>query len=255
MDLWPRFVSLRRLISLALGSLRARPLRTLLTTSGVILGVAVILAISATNASTLAALIDVFSQASGKAHLTITHSDAGAQGFPEAALERISAVGGVAALVPVVQGRASLADEASPAQMEFSMLGASAGGLLIYAVDPARDQLARDYKIIEGKFLSPDRGAYDIVLVKSFADDKEIRLGNEVTIVAAGGSARLRVVGLMDKDGPGQLNNGAFGVIPLETGREIFLRGGIWIRSTWSPGPKLQPVRRWKNSRTHSRRV
>ena len=93
--------------------------------------------------------------------------------------------------------------------------------------------------------MSPDRGAYDIVLVKSFADDEEIRLGNKVTIVAAGGSVRLRVVGLMDKDGPGLLNNGAFGVIPLETGREIFLRGGdldqidVVARPEVAAGPAL----------------
>jgi len=164
-------LSLLRLLSLALRSLRARPLRTALTTFGVVLGVAVILAISTTNVSTLAALTEVFSQASGKAQLTISPSDASDQGFPEDALDRISAVGSVAALVPVVRGQASLADEASPAEMELSMFGAASGGLVIYGVDPALDLLVRDYKIVEGEFLSPDRDAYDIVLVKSFADD------------------------------------------------------------------------------------
>jgi putative ABC transport system permease protein len=36
----------------------------------------------------------------------------------------------------------------------------------------------------------------------------------------------LRVVGLMDKEGPGRLNNGAFGVIPLRAAQEIFSRLG-----------------------------
>jgi putative ABC transport system permease protein len=220
------FVSLRRLLSLALGSLRARPLRTVLTTFGVILGVAVILAISTTNVSTLEALTDVFSQASGKAHLTVTASDDSALGFSEDTLERLSVVDGVAALAPVLRGQASLADEASAAPMELSMLGASAGGLLIYGVDPALDPLARTYKIIDGTFLSPDRQAYGIVLVKSYADDKKIRLGNEIALLTPAGSARFRVVGLMDKDGPGQLNGGAFGAIPLKTAQEVFLRAG-----------------------------
>jgi putative ABC transport system permease protein len=220
------FVSLRRTVSLAVGSLRARPLRTALTTFGVILGVAVILAISTTNVSTLAALTDVFSQASGKAQLTVTAADASAMGFAEDTLERISAVDGVAAVAPVLFGQASLADAASTAQMELSMFGAAADGLMIYGVDPTLDPLARTYKILEGTFLSPDRDAYDIVLVKSFADEKEIALGNEVTLIASGGAARFRVVGLIDRDGPGQLNNGAFGAIPLETAQEVFLRGG-----------------------------
>ena len=102
----------------------------------------ILVAISATNVSTLAALTEVFSQASGKAHLTISPSDASDQGFPEEALDRISAVGNVAALVPVVRGQASLADEASPAEMELSMFGAATGGLvpdltLLYDVPPA----------------------------------------------------------------------------------------------------------------------
>jgi putative ABC transport system permease protein len=243
------FVSLRRLLSLAVGSLRARPLRTMLTTFGVILGVAVILAISTTNVSTLAALTEVFSQASGKAHLTVTPADASARGFSEDTLERISAVGGVAALAPVLHGQASLADEASPAQMELSMFGATAGGLTIYGVDPTLDHLARNYKILEGAFLSPDRDAYDIVLVKSFADEKKIRLGNEVTLITPGGSARFDVVGLIDKEGPGQLNNGAFGAIPLETAQEVFLRAGeldqidVVAQPEAAAGPALETLK------------
>lgn len=219
-------VSLRRTVSLASSSLRARPLRTVLTTFGVVLGVAVILGISTTNVSTLAALTDVFGQASGKAHLTVTPADTSTQGFSENTLERISAVDGVAALAPVLHGQASLADEASSAPMELGMLGASAGGLTIYGIDPILDPLARNYKIVEGTFLSPDPDAYDIVLVKNYAEDKEIRLGNEVTLVTPGGFAQFDVVGLMEKEGPGQLNNGAFGAIPLETAQEVFLRTG-----------------------------
>ncbi|MFN2291816.1 MAG: ABC transporter permease, partial [Anaerolineae bacterium] len=220
------FVSVRRTTSMALGSLRARPLRSVLTTVGVILGVAVILAISTTNVSTLATLTDVFSQASGKAHLTITAADASSQGFSEDTLGRISRVDGVEALVPVLQGQASLAEGASSAQTELSMFGAAAGELMIYGVDPSLDELARNYKILEGTFLSPDLDTYDIVLVKNFADDKEIRLGNEVTLVTPGGTARFRVVGLIDREGPGQLNNGGFGAIPLQAAQEVFLRGG-----------------------------
>jgi putative ABC transport system permease protein len=252
------FISLLRLFSLAMRSLRARPLRTALTTFGVILGVAVILAISETNASTLAALTQVFSQASGKAQLTIAPSDASAQGFPQDAADRISAVSGVAALVPVVRDQASLADAASPEQMELSMLGAASGGLMIYGVDPTLDMLARDYKIIEGQFLSPDRGAYDIVLVKNYADEKKIKLGNEVTLIATGGSARFRVVGLMDKDGPGQLNNGAFGVMPLETAQDVFLRAGdldqidVVARPEATSGPTLEKLRQALQTRLGS---
>ena len=241
--------SLRLVVSLAAGSMRARPLRTLLTVFGVILGVAVILAISTTNVSTLAALTEVFSQASGKAHLTISLLDADDRGFSETVLDRAASVAGVAALVPVVRGQAPLVDEDSPAGMELSMLGAGSTGLLIYGIDPRLDTLARDYKILEGEYLSPDRNAYDILLVKAFADDKEIRLGNEVTFVTPSGTVQFDVVGLIDRDGPGLLNNGAFAAIPVETAQEVFLRAGnldqidVVAQPEASAGPALEALK------------
>ena len=62
---------MKHTLAMALRSLRARPSRTLLTVSGIVLGVAVILAISITNLSTLDSLTSVFSAASGKANLVV----------------------------------------------------------------------------------------------------------------------------------------------------------------------------------------
>lgn len=211
---------------MAFHALAARPGRSILTTFGVVLGVAVILAINATNASTLEALTEVFGQASGRAHLVISAADEGAGGFPQEALGRVRGVAGIAALVPVIRGQALLADDATPSQVDLSFFGAVAGGLVIYGVDPLLDPQARDYKIVAGSFLSANRNAHDIVLVETYANEKEIKLGNEVSLLTTAGMTRLRVIGLMAKDGPGQLNNGAFGVIPLETAQDLFLRGG-----------------------------
>ena len=69
--------------SLALRSLLARPSRTLFTTFGIVLGVAVILAISITNLSTLESITTLFNEASGKADLVIVSSNTSSQGFSE----------------------------------------------------------------------------------------------------------------------------------------------------------------------------
>lgn len=221
-----QLTAIRRTVSMAWRSLSARPLRTIPTLFGVVLGVAVILAINTTNVSTLHAITTVFTQASGKAHLVVNAADESAGGFAADALNRVERIPGVASLVPVLRGQAILADEASPTQVNLSFFGMAAGGLMLYGIDPTVDQRARDYKILEGSFLTPNRSAYDIVLVKNYADEKEIRVGNEVALVTPSGITRLKVVGLMDKDGPGQLNNGAFGVIPLQTAEDLFLRAG-----------------------------
>jgi putative ABC transport system permease protein len=221
-----RMLSLR---TLALRSLRARPARTLLTTFGVALGVAVILAISISNKSTLEAVTAVFSESSGKAHLVINSSATGNKGFSQDVLPDVQAEAGVAAAIPVMRGQAFLADDVPASGLAISMLGIQGGGVALYGIDPTLDPLAREYKITAGQFLGPDPEAYDIVLVENYATDQEIKLGNDIEIVmpgAAGNSSRLRVIGLMSKEGPGLLNNGAFGVIPLGTAQDIFSRGG-----------------------------
>ncbi|MEA3377351.1 MAG: hypothetical protein U9R72_14270 [Chloroflexota bacterium] len=70
-----------RIVLLPLRSLWARPSRTILTLSAIVLGVAVILGISITNLSTLDAITTLFREASGKAYLVVTSQEAGGEGF------------------------------------------------------------------------------------------------------------------------------------------------------------------------------
>lgn len=212
--------------SLALRSLRARPSRTLLTMSGIVLGVAVILAISITNSSALDSLKSVFSGASGRAHLVVTSSTADGEGFAEDVLRRTVNVPGVKAAVPSLQAQVLLADEVLPTQMDMSFLGAVTGGLVLYGVDPSLDRQVREYKIVAGQFLPPDWDVYEVVLGKDYADDKDIEVGRDLRIITPAGVERLRVVGLMSEEGAGQLNNGAFGIVPLRAAQEIFGRVG-----------------------------
>ena len=237
-----------RIVVLAFRSLWTRPSRTLLTLFAIILGVAVILAISVTNLSTLDAITALFSEASGKAHLVVTARDAGEQAFPEMAVRRIATVAEVETAVPSVQGQASLATDGS-SPMDISFFGAVAGGLTIYGIDPVIDAEAREYKVVEGEFLSPDLDAYHIVLVKDYADEEAIQVGDDIQIVSSQGLQAVRVVGLISKEGAGQLNSGAFGAVPLKTAQEIFGQIGdldqidIVVSSQASTGARLDELK------------
>ena len=211
---------------LALRSLRARPSRTLLTMFGVVLGVAVILAISITNLSTLDSIHTIFDEASGKADLVVVSSKTSTNGFAESVVRQVETVPDVEAAIPSVHAQTLLADEVPPSQVEVNFFGALGGGLLVYGIDPLLDQQAREYKTVDGQFLSSDLGAYEIVLVKEYAAEKEIEVGDEVDIATPQSVETLRVVGLMSREGPGQLNNGAFGVVPLRAAQEVFGRIG-----------------------------
>jgi len=209
---------------LILRSLRSRPLRTLLSGFGIVLGVATILAISITNQTALESVTRLFKDTSGKANLVITSADAEAGGFSESVLQRLRAVPGLAGVVPTVHVQTILAEEAGQAEIGLNFFGASAGGLTLYGIDPTLDPQAREYKLVAGEFLSPQGEGDQILLVKTFADENDIQLGKAVAIITDSGVEKLRVVGLMAKEGPGQLNNGSFGVIPLETAQKLFYR-------------------------------
>ena len=89
-----RFVGLRQL--------RAKPGRTALTVLGVALGVALFVAISAINDSTLQFFRDNVSSITGKATFTVFGSEAG---FPEEKVDVVRSVPGVASAVPMIESR------------------------------------------------------------------------------------------------------------------------------------------------------
>jgi putative ABC transport system permease protein len=213
-------MSLTRLLTFR--SLRARPVRMILSTFGIVLGVAAILAIGITNQTAMLSVTNLFKETSGKANLIITSTEADSNGFSEKILPRLETFDVIVAAVPSVHVQTQLASEAPPSQLGLTFFGENTGGLTLYGIDPTRDRYARDYKLVEGNFLSGDTNADEVVLVRDFAKENELEVGNWMEIVASTGIEKLRVVGLIAKEGAGQLNNGTFGAIPLKTAQRLF---------------------------------
>jgi ABC-type antimicrobial peptide transport system permease subunit len=137
---------LSNLYALALRNLWTRKTRTLLTALGIVLGVAVILAINIANSSTLASINKIFDEASGLADLVIVPSSLTGQGFSESTLGRVKAFEGVQAAVPSVSATTLLAQDARGWSFNFGLGGTTGGNnLLLFGVDPAVDQQARQY--------------------------------------------------------------------------------------------------------------
>jgi ABC-type lipoprotein release transport system permease subunit len=196
----------------------------ILSTFGIVLGVATILAISITNQTALESVKRLFSDTAGKANLIVTTAESDASGLSENILKQVQDIPGIAFAVPSVHINTLLADEAGTSEIGLSFFGTDIGGLTLYGIDPILDLKARDYKITEGSFLSEDPTAIDVVLVENYADDNDILVGKSIEIVTENGIEKLRVIGLMAKEGPGQLNNGSFGIIPLATSQKYFYR-------------------------------
>lgn len=215
-------MSLTRL--LILRSIKERPFRMLLSTFGIILGVASILAIGVTNQAALESVSRLFADTSGKSSLIITSAETGGQGFNDNIIDRADRVVGIAVLAPSLSVTTVLAEELSPDEIAFSMFGMDQGGLSLMGIDPQVDIDVREYELVNGRFLSERLDDEEIVLVETFASERGLNLGDWVEITTPYGIDKLRLVGLIAEEGVGRNNNGAFGVVPLETLQKYFDR-------------------------------
>jgi putative ABC transport system permease protein len=85
--------------------LRMKPIRTILTTVGVALGISLFIGIEIINRSTLASFKESIDAVAGKTTLSVS---AGEAGFPEDRLEIIEKAPGVKHAVPMVNARTRL---------------------------------------------------------------------------------------------------------------------------------------------------
>jgi len=210
---------------LAWRNLRTRLTRTLLTAAGIVLGVAVILAIDVTNRTTLASIRDMFDEASGKASLMVEAASSGQGGFDRSLLADARRVPGVELAAPSLYARTLLVSEADEWNIQISLGGGSSAGLLMVGVDPALDPQVRVYQMSTGRYLEPDEEQRSVVLTQEYAEKKDLSVGSDLEILSSDGPVAFEIVGLMESEGVGRLSNGAVGVIPLSVAQDVFRRG------------------------------
>ncbi len=223
MRLWGKFAYLTPLI-LSLRNMRARWVRTSLTCLGIVLGVAVILAISVTNDSTLKSIRSVFEEASGKSSLLVQSSSADGGGFDESITNRVQTLEGVIAAAPAVQATTLLARDAKDWTIAFGIGGRASGNTLtLLGVEPALDANVRQYEITAGRWIEGEN--YEALLTQKYADEKNLKLGDDLVLLIPDGQERLKIVGLISRNGAGLLNDGVIAFAPLTVVQKLFDRG------------------------------
>ena len=205
-------------------SIRERPLRILLSTFGIILGVSSLLAISLTNRAALDAVTELIYDTTGRSQLVITSALSSDDGVSEKSLARVQRLADVRVLAPVLEVSTVLAGDETPGELALDFLGGigGLGGLTLWGVDATVDGQVRDYKLIDGRFLDNLEDAEEIVLVQSYAAEHDLAVGDWVEVATPYGPVPLKLVGLISEEGAGRQNKGAFGVLPLKTVQKIF---------------------------------
>ncbi len=214
------------LLGQSLHNLGRRRSRTLLTLSGIALGVAAVVATAVVRESAIRSLAEVFDQAAGRADLAVTDAVAGilsGGGFEEAALGRVRAMEGVEDAAPLLQVVTLPASQLE--RWEFSFAFGNYGGAVLFGVDPEASSRIGHYRLAAGADLTPtDEKA--ILLTESYARELGLELGDTLELVAPAGRAPFTLVGLLASDGLGRLNRGQVGVAPLGAVRRAFGRPG-----------------------------
>lgn len=207
-----------------LASHRVRTPLRLLHGSGALLpiiaiatGVALICAFDVAHRGVVAAFGEVVDTMAGRAALQVsTGGDSGQ--FPEEVAASIAAVPGVTQAIPVVAGSAFLADSSGELLAVHGINLNSARLVGVYEPpSPQRYAAANPMAVMPGT----------ILLTHSLAARRGLKVGAPVTIDTPMGRQELRVAGLMEPLGIGQVVGDALAVTMLRTAQAAFTRPGF----------------------------
>jgi len=194
---------------------RKHLLRSVLTTAGIVLGVALLVGMQTANRSVLRAFNDTVERIAGKAQLQVSAGDAG---FSEEVLERVQSLREIRAAAPVIEAEA---DPGFPGQ----------GKLLILAVDMTGDRSLREYdfdnadeNVIDDPLIflaQPD----SIILTREFAGRNHIAIGGKVAFDTMLGRKQFTVRGILKAGGMAQAFGGNLGIMDIYAAQSVFGRG------------------------------
>ena len=210
-------------LSLGLHNLRNRLGRTLLTTLGVILGVAVVLAVDITNQSTLASIHQTLERAVGKAELLVVPR-AEEETLAAELVEWVQAVPGVKVAAPDVRLRTFLANGSANSPARWSGGGVQLSRRFeLHGINPDLDPMVRLYELESGRM--PIEKGYEVVTTLKHAQEHSLSLGDNLALATSYGVERLEIVGLLRDEGVAVINNGDVGFTSVLVAQEIFNLG------------------------------
>ena len=195
-----------------LREVKSRPGRAMLTLLSIVIGVAAVVAVTVSTATTNQSCQDMYVSVAGRAAFEIGGEGDGF--FSEQLADEIGKLPGVMAAVPSAQKKAMLRHDSINL------------GMLAVGVDPERDVAVRDYEFAEGGFFQKKR---EVLLEAQFARRVGVGVGDEVTLMTARGGlrgTRLKIAGLLTPRGAAGFQQGAIVFLPLETAESLLYKAG-----------------------------
>jgi putative ABC transport system permease protein len=195
--------------SLAFRQVRARRLRALLTATGIVLGVGMIVGVLVLTATIQRTFTDLFDSVYGKTDLVVSGTDQ--TSLPHSILGRVRATREVADAEGRISTVFSVVDRFGQAAQDASSQVNVAGE------DPDATNLT-DAETVAGRL--PRRGG-EIMLQESWAEAQDLEVGARVRLATPSGLARLRVVGLFQFATGLDFGGQGFGTVALGEARDL----------------------------------
>ena len=202
--------------SLAFKQVRARRLRSLLTTAGIVLGVAMILGVLLLTVTIHRTFNDLFDSVYGRTDLIV--SGVGGDSVRHSTLGKVRRTPHVDEAQGQVTSVFTLVDRAGTASND-------AGNQLNVAGESPNAAGLSDAQIVAGR--RSQRGL-EIDLQKSWADANDIHLGDRVRLATPVGVKRPRVVGLFQFSSGLDFGGQGFARMPLGPARRVMDRPSVW---------------------------
>ncbi len=202
--------------SLAFRQVRARRLRSLLTTAGIVLGVAMILGVLLLTVTIHRTFNDLFDSVYGRTDLVV--SGVGGDSVRHSALGEVRRTQDVDQAEGVVLSVFTLVDRSGRASTD-------AAQQLNVAGESARAAGLSDARTVAGR---RPRHGLEIDLQQSWADANGIDLGAHVRLATPTGVKRLRVVGLFQFSSGLDFGGQGFATMPVGPARRVMDRPGVW---------------------------
>ncbi len=224
----------RLLVSISWRHAARHRLRSALTFFGVVLGVAVIVAIAMVNRSLTTSFVSTIDQIAGQAVLQVAN---GESGLAESWLAVIRDTPGVADTAPAVEGFLPIA-------------GAPGERLFVYGVDMLTDSTIRDHQFAASPFgfeqaldfiAQPD----SIAITEALSRRLNLPPGSSIELLTSEGKKNYTVRALLKEQGSAKVFGGNFALMDLPVAQRTFGKQGKIdiVDLTVEEGERIEAVR------------
>jgi putative ABC transport system permease protein len=208
-------------------------LRTALTFFGIVLGVAVIVAIAVVNRSLTTSFQSTIDQIAGKAVLQVANGESGI----------------AESLFPSIRDTPGVRDAAAAVEGFLPVAGVRGERLYVYGVDLLTDSAIREHQFAGSPFefdqaldfiAQPD----SIALTESFSRRLNLPLGARVALLTSQGKRDYTVRALLKEQGTAKVFGGSFALMDLPAAQKTFGKEGKLdvVDLTVDEGEKIETV-------------